>query len=531
MKPKVILLADLRYQLHVRYLGPYALASELNARGIPTMVLNWHTSKEDLFEYLEPFLSEDCVAVGISSTFLFPKDSKRPQKNYRLRSLGMQQYVSSHLHFSESEDLLEWSGKLKQLMRRKAPNAKLVMGGAKTYLLKPDYFAHAESPYRDFDYFFLGASNNSFPKFIEDLLQGQPPEIDNRNGFKFVRSSPHDNYPAKVTWHPNMAIGRGEALPFEVARGCAFSCKFCNFEKLKSQFKNKEQIKKELLHNYETFGTQHYLFVDDCVNDSNDKVIQICSAIDELPFEVFWTSYARIDPIVRSPDLFDRMFRSGCRGVHFGIESFNAAAARLAGKPVPPDKVKDTLLALKSKYGSNLQIEASFITGLPRETVESQVATIDWIKKNPVFDFFSVSALAILEYDAMVDGTVVHFAEHSKNPQKYGFKKIEYNPHYWEHETMDFHKAEDLAAYFIDEVTRNKPRSSNIWQYPMIRSLGYTHQDFIDFNEGNRPDELNFHTLNVRYKELQNRHWKDLNAEWLGQENLNLERVIELRGF
>ena len=51
-------------------MGPYVLASRLEAAGFRTLVIDWFTDIPDFFSYLEPFLSPDILAVGISSTFL-----------------------------------------------------------------------------------------------------------------------------------------------------------------------------------------------------------------------------------------------------------------------------------------------------------------------------------------------------------------------------------------------------------------------------------------------------------------------------
>src|SRR5690606_35918718 len=140
-----------------------------------------------------------------------------------------------------------------------------------------------------------------------------------------------------------------------------------------------EILKTEFVRNYENFGTTVYHFCDDCFNDSRAKVESVCNVIGQLPFKIEWISYARVDLAIRAPETLEMMIESGVKGLYFGVESFNSVVAKNAGKGVPSEQVKQFLLDFKSKYKNQCLLQASFISGLPGETVESFNETGDWL--------------------------------------------------------------------------------------------------------------------------------------------------------
>lgn len=57
------------------YLGPYRLAYELENAGIEAFVLDRYYNFPNFFEFLENFLTEDFIGVGLSTTFLTPPEA------------------------------------------------------------------------------------------------------------------------------------------------------------------------------------------------------------------------------------------------------------------------------------------------------------------------------------------------------------------------------------------------------------------------------------------------------------------------
>ena len=78
---------------------------------------------------------------------------------------------------------------------------------------------------------------------------------------------------------------------------------------------------------------------------------------------------------------------------------------------------------------------------------------------------------------------IIDFSDHSKNPDKYGFTKLEYSPEfYWEHETLNLHDCvkinEEWRAAFIEHKFTRFGGSAQ-GEYARIRDLGLDHKQTV----------------------------------------------------
>ena len=98
----------------------------------------------------------------------------------------------------------------------------------------------------------------------------------------------------------------GEVLPIELGRGCIFQCKFCghhNLGKAKHTYQRcMHLIEEEIVYNYEQFKTVNYQFLDDTVNEDQDKVLNLSMLPDRTGIDISWTGYLRVDLLWRYPD-------------------------------------------------------------------------------------------------------------------------------------------------------------------------------------------------------------------------------------
>jgi radical SAM superfamily enzyme YgiQ (UPF0313 family) len=172
------------------------------------------------------------------------------------------------------------------------------------------------------------------------------------------------------------------------------------------------------------------------------------------------------------------MVRSGAKGIHWGIETLNGKVALRAGKGTPPEKIKAFLREFHQRYAHECFTHGSFIVGLPGETRDTQMETIDWITSTPYLDFVTIGPLKIFPYRDSFDGHAMDFSDYSRNPAKFGFKRISFSPTDWEHETMNRDQALELAGLFNRRWRESSPRRrgviNTLWNYPHLRSLGYS---------------------------------------------------------
>jgi radical SAM superfamily enzyme YgiQ (UPF0313 family) len=466
-----------------RYMGPYIVASSLRDAGYTAAVLDYFTrfpTHEAFFKYLGDMVSKDTKIIGISSTFLAPFVTTLAPRSHR--STGLDRYYSGELFLPDGDALTKWTGELKQVLAEKAPAAKIVLGGVKSQFAvwRPEY-------YRDIDFIVLGAGDRAIVDVMKHLTDGSPLATRELNGQRVVDNSKdlNDKICPEMTFTVADSVGRGEALPLEVARGCVFNCKFCHYEKKQSNKKPLDVLRRELIRNYDLFGTTAYTLCDDCFNDHPKKVESYCELFMSLPFKIEWTAYARVDVAVAFPHTLDLMIESGARGLYWGIESFDGDVARRAGKGTPPDKVKDFLIKFRDKYREQCLSEGSFIVGLPGETRGSLDRTLSWLIDEDVFDLVTFGPLGLMPYSSNLDRVVFDYAAYSREPEKHGFTKVSFKPHFWEHEQMNSIEAAQIASAMSQTWREFKKPGllRTIWFYPHLRSLGFSREEIAQITK------------------------------------------------
>lgn len=497
---------------YTRYVGPYVVANHLESAGYDTVVVDWFTWHPDPIGLIREFLTSDTVAVGISTTMLASQAA--PDQTSITRNVRYDNYYNAHLWFNTRNGAREWLALLRSEMDRVCPDAVIILGGAKGSEFAKYREDILETTYEHIDVVMTGTADFGIVHLIEDIRAGRTPFGKTRGGIRFVDAGIGENKQCpKLDWQHKWALQPNEGIPIEIARGCLYNCKFCHFEKRFSNVKPVQHLKDELTRNYELFGIQTYHFTDDCFNDRRDKVESVCSAISSLPFKIEWVSYARADLAIKFPDTLAAMVESGCRGVFYGIETFNHKAGRAAGKGVPPDKVKQFLLDTRARYLNDLIVDCSFIVGLPYETEQTQLDTFAWMDQHRPCDISVFGALNLHVYSDEMDGTVMDYADYSRNPAKYGFEEIRFDPLYWRHGTMDSIRANEMARqgelmWWGSDHLRYRRLVHSIWAYPLLRGLGYSKEEVFTLARTHDGEDF------AAKKELRRRRQNQLDRYW-----------------
>ena len=498
-----------------RYAGPYVIATRLREIGYDVRVVEWFTQHENPLELVDALLNARTIAVCLSTTFLIPDpyaEMTPAEINSSPRAM-MAAYKKPTFWFQSEEECADWFRSLRSIMDRKAPDARIILGGTKVehlYAHLPERIA-AMCP--TVDYGLIGAADDTVVDLFKDLASNRKPYGIERGGICFIKPLMiRDRCPA-IEYVRADLIQPGEALPIEIKRGCAFNCKFCHYEKRGSTLKDLDVLRDEFVRNHDRFGTTLYTFTDDCFNDSRKNVDAVCNVISRLPFKIEWVSYARADLAIKFPETLTTMIDAGCRGTFLGIETFNYEAGRAAGKGVPPDRVKQFLIDLMRTYGSSMIIECGFISGLPHETDESMKATIDWIDRHRPMHSFRMVPLGLYEYREEMDETVMDYADYARNPQKYGFEEVRHKPDiYWKHATMDLPQATEwskkaMQRWYAED--KPKPMFRSMWWYPSYRMLGLSHTEIVNgltaMDGWNRNGEVR-----ERWKNFSRSYWNQL---------------------
>jgi len=172
-------------------------------------------------------------------------------------------------------------------------------------------------------------------------------------------------------------------LPMSTSRGCPFSCIFCvrPFGK-KRRHRTVDSVINEIKRNIEEFGCESISFVDETFIFNLEWSRQLFQTmIDEgINKQINWSCSTRVDNM--TPEMFRLMKEAGCYYVFFGFESGDDSILK---------NMKKSFLAADIQRAVNMAKEArlivvgSFIIGLPGETEETVMKTIQFAKELDIY--------------------------------------------------------------------------------------------------------------------------------------------------
>ena len=146
-------------------------------------MLDWFRflkNNDEFFKYLENFIDENTVCVGISNTFLYPSFQNKKLSDSsgfstlptetKLDKLTAAAY-SLYLWEYSNDELYVWFEKLRQLLDKYNPSAKIVLGGARsTRILQMSILAPKNYAVKHFvDYVICGMADNAMIQLIEKV--------------------------------------------------------------------------------------------------------------------------------------------------------------------------------------------------------------------------------------------------------------------------------------------------------------------------------------------------------------------------
>lgn len=344
----VILLTDSAF--FMRTLGAYRIASEVRKNNYSCQVIDFFSQlpENDLLTAIDCCVGSNTKMLGISTTFA---SSLNPYQDFSqdIKLSYMRRVNSVLMH-----------------VKNKNPLIKIVVGGANALSLDHPAIDAIITGYADvavIDY--IKWLDNKNPWFTYDvdcnkiIVNGTP----KNSNFDFAAS--------QVIYADCDNIISGESLVLEVARGCIFKCLFCNYplngKKKNDYIKLKDTLSNELIKNYQEHGISRYILSDDTHNDNSVKLEMLADIKQNLPFELEYSAYIRLEILKAHPEQYSLLRDSGLVGAFFGIESLNYASSKSVGKGIRPEKIKEELYKFKDLLPC-CGTAGSFIVGLPYDT-------------------------------------------------------------------------------------------------------------------------------------------------------------------
>ncbi len=428
------------------------LASWIREHGYSVKVIDFCSlmNTQDLVNITLKHVEKNTIAIGVSTTFW------RQASEAFLSLLGEPDWVLNARRLIEPKHKLNW-----------------LLGGAQTYQITGLKFTW-----------------QTMHGFGEDPLLLF---MDKHSSNKVPRKK-YDIQTAFNSYVDDLGLQSAETPSMEMGRGCQFKCTFCSYsligKKKGTYLKDFVHIENELRSNFDRYGITRYNFIDDTVNESEEKIQTLADIAQRLPFKLEWVGYNRLDLIGSKKSTIQTLKDSGLKSAFFGIESFHKDASKIIGKGWNGVRGKDFLLELKQSWGKDINFHLAFIAGLPGETEKDLDETQQWCidNKMPSWHF---SGLKIRRQDAIQTAWPSEF---SKNNAKFGFKfPHPLKPTFWENGSWNADTAK-VKAEKLSAAVKKIGVSPAVWRLAEIATLGFTFDEVMNKKES----EFDYRDLHQR---------------------------------
>lgn len=504
-KPNVILISDFTETIFLqKSFGVYKVARELRLAGYEVAVIHHaHIFSYDEIKYiLKNLISNKTLFVGFNNMFYRAINQVDANKIYEGGVVWGDRELGSMLPHG-----LNLNKDLKAYIRSLNPTTKVVLGGPT---------ASDVSSNKDFDYVVVGYADVSAVNLADHLSKGVVLEKSYKsiNGPTIVNDATAKTFDfvnSLMEYKSYDCILPQETLFLEVGRGCIFNCAFCSYplngKKKNDYVKHEDKLYAEIIDNYERFGVTRYQMVDDTFNDDIGKIQMFHNLSKRLPFKLEYWAYTRLDLLAAHPETIDLLFDSGLRGCYFGIESLNKQTGSAIGKGLGREKLISTLRYIKSRWGDDVMLHGSFITGLPYESKESIYETCHFLTSdNNPLDSWHLRGFCLDDSSVNTDG---FFSRIAKDPTSFGYKNLRKvqnsNYLYWENDATNSDEAEQIASHYRaygEQIGKRKVDGQTSF---MLSGLGLD----LDFSKNKKLTDIDWHWVDLR-KQQRGREYKEL---------------------
>ena len=286
--------------------------------------------------------------------------------------------------------------------------AKEILGDEITTIAKGAHFnflAREVMQTHDFiDIAFCSECELTFGEILQGRALGDIDGLCFREEFEIIQTKKrafNDNldelpYPARDLIDNSLYIrpdnGKKQAV-IKVSRGCPYHCFFCLATPLNGAIVRKRSPKNivgEIRECVEKYGIKNFIFWSDIFNLDKEWTRELCREIINSKLKIIFSTNTRAD----SADIetIKLMKKAGCRLVSIGIESGSQELLDKMGKKITLEQVRKTVKSFK-KFG--IQIYAYYVVGLPWETKETILKTLEFAKSlnTEYVSFYTAAAL------------------------------------------------------------------------------------------------------------------------------------------
>ena len=163
------------------------------------------------------------------------------------------------------------------------------------------------------------------------------------------------------------------------SRGCPFKCTFCETKLTfgrSFRYHSTERVLAEIEHLIAQ-GFDSFQFYDDIFTANKKRVMEFCESIIQKNWKIKWMCFTRTNCV--SDDLLALMKKAGCYLITYGGESGDDDLLALIKKDLT---VETNYKGIAATRQHGIKTMSSFMLGLPTETREQSMKTIDFALKS-----------------------------------------------------------------------------------------------------------------------------------------------------
>jgi radical SAM superfamily enzyme YgiQ (UPF0313 family) len=168
----------------------------------------------------------------------------------------------------------------------------------------------------------------------------------------------------------------GRSVTVLTSRGCPLECGFCTIApfagKRNYRRRDPKHVCDEIQELIERYDPDEFYFDDDTITINRKHILALC---DEIRRRNFGIPFSCMGNAVIDTDVVAAMADAGCRAIKFGVESADPEVLRQIPKDQKPEDVVRTVNDCRAH---GIQTHANFLVGLPGETRESALRSIDF---------------------------------------------------------------------------------------------------------------------------------------------------------
>lgn len=174
----------------------------------------------------------------------------------------------------------------------------------------------------------------------------------------------------------NDPICRGRSVTVLSSRGCPHRCSFCTLAPYHGghdyRLRDPKAVCDEIAELIRRYHPDEIYFDDDSISLNRKHVLALC---EELRRRRFGVPFSCMGHAAVAHDVLEAMAAAGCRAYKFGVESADPDVLRQIPKALELDDVVRTVHDCR-RLG--IRTHATFVFGLPGETRESAMKTIEF---------------------------------------------------------------------------------------------------------------------------------------------------------